>query len=529
MSDDIIDIEGFEKYGPAAYSSLAAFDADATNRNLLAPGSSALLLRGQGFNQEWLSLVSITGNPSASLITGLQGFGRALAYTGNSGNGVAATRNLPGNYARLMLGFALATKLNFAAGISFFDGSTIQCSLWVDFNGRLNVNRGDVGGGNILWTSAGVILSLSRNYIEIDITIHNSAGAFRVWLNGAELTSQSSLNTRAGSNSYANAIGVRALDTAAYDDMYWADNTGGTRAPFGDRTVYGLPVTADSAADFSPALSVIGRYAQLTANTSAPGANQLALIPVTPAENLTLNNIGVLPQASSGTVKFKGVVYADSAGVPGALLSSGTEVVGCTANTPLALPLSSAQSLTGGTQYWIGLITDTSIALQQTDAVTNLGAKKSNTYSGGAPNPAGSMTAGQGTWSFWGSCTGAADNYHNVNGVPAPILANLPLAYNESATPTDSDLYSFASLPITPDEINIVKLSVLAERSDTGARTMDIVCKSGGDIDNGDNAGITPATSMNWYSSRYTEDPATNAAWTPSGVNSMTGGPAVAT
>jgi len=76
---------------------------------------------------------------------------------------------------------------------------------------------------------------------------------------------------------------------------------------------------------------------------------------------------GLVSSATSGTAKFKAVVYADSAGAPGSLLSSGTEVVGCTSGSTLTGALITPQSLTAGTPCWIGFITDTSVVLQQAD------------------------------------------------------------------------------------------------------------------------------------------------------------------
>jgi len=65
--------------------------------------------------------------------------------------------------------------------------------------------------------------------------------------------------------------------------------------------------------------------------------------------------VAIVPGATSGTAKFKAVAYADSAGAPGSLLSSGTEVVGCTSGSTLTGALITPQSLTAGTPCWIGL------------------------------------------------------------------------------------------------------------------------------------------------------------------------------
>lgn len=538
MADDIIDFDGFEKYGPIANgSTFASFIAG----NFTVSNANNTPLPSQGFGQEWLSVYNSPNTGQAGLIQGLSGTGIAYCMLGGSNGSAGIRRSLPANYVRMIFGFAFMSSLGTAVGIQFMDAGTAQLSVWCDTAGRLNVSRSAVGGANILYTSAAVILSNTRNYVEIDFTINNSTGQFTLKLNGNALTTLTGQNTRAGSNNYVNQFDFNVLSNAGrggFDDTYWRDNTGGTGTFLGDVTIDGLRPTADSAVAFTPQLSAVGPYyISQTVTTDAPGAGQLVLIPVTPQVNMTLNNIGVFPSASSATVKNKGVVYSDSTGAPGSLLSSGTETTGMSADVPVALPLVTPQALTAGTQYWIGYITDTSVALHKADNWTGPGQKKANTYASGAPaGPLSGMTTGQAAWCIWGGAGSAAANFAQINlgGVNAtqfpanPIVGNVPQSYNQSSTVSQEDLFTISDLSVTPTAIYAVKVSILAQRSDAGARTGNIRVKSGGTTANGSNSGFTPPTTMNWIGSLYFVDPNTSAAWTASGINAMTAGYQVA-
>lgn len=84
--------------------------------------------------------------------------------------------------------------------------------------------------------------------------------------------------------------------------------------------------------------------------------------------------------------KYKGVIYADSAGAPGALVGVGSEVTIVSAATILTSTFSGV-SLTGGNTYWFGTMADnTSRFVGNNNASTKW---KANTYASGAPNPFG--------------------------------------------------------------------------------------------------------------------------------------------
>lgn len=520
--DNIIDIEGFEKYGPAINSNIATFNSAIAN--LMSTHNNQTLMRFQGFFSEWYGMGGSTGS-SIGFITGRAGGSSvALCIADGSGNTTSAAKPSFGNYSRTIVGFAFVYNLGTRCGVQFNEitGGGSQLCIWFDNLGKINVSRGNMDGGTILYTSSALFLANAWHYVEIDFTIHNTAGAFTIWLDGTQVTTASSQNTRGfGSNNYWNQfIPLSRSATMGIDDIYIRDNTNGTALPFGDCTVDRLPVVADNATQFTPESSILGsRYSIQTVTTNSPGANQLILIPVTPAVNMTVNSISFVPDINATGAKFKGVIYSNNAGAPGSLLSSGTEVLGCISQQPSTLPLVTPQSLTGNTQYWIGYITDTNVTVKQSDNTSGLGQKKANTYTSGAPaGPLSGMTTGQPTWNIWGLCTNGS-NFDTINKVPSPIVQTIGFAYNSSSTVGQQDTFQAGSMPIVPNQIYGLKVSVLAQKSEGGARSMNINAKSGSVNGTGSLPNIRPGTSMQWYWSIFDTDPATNGAWGPTAIN----------
>lgn len=520
----LIGIEGFEKYGPAGATTFEAYNA----ANLMNFNATLTFMPSQSMQSEWVPVSEFTNG--LGIITGLNGRGKALGCSAGN-NPLQMFRTLPTNYARMIFGFAFKETMQAGntggyGGLCFYDGVTAQCGISINVLGQIVIWRGEVSFGTVIYASAPLVIPNTRNYLEVDITVHNSAGAFTIWLNGNQITTMSSQNTRGGtSNNYMNTFSPRVGSSMkfAWDDMYWRDNTDGLATPYGDCGIAGLTPTGDSSVQFSPALSTLGPwYVNQVVATNNGGANQLLLVPVTPTTNMTINSVQAFPDTTSGSINNKGVIYADSAGSPGALLSSGTQVTGMTTNIVLNLPLVTPQALTGGTQYWIGLISDTNWLQWLSDQWTTKGQFKSNTYASGAPNPAGTMGGSFNTPMFWGSCTGAPNNYENLIGSPPPNIVGTNLAYNQSSTVGQEDLFTYSSLPVTPTTVFAIKISTFAAKSDSGARTFTNQIKSS----TTDQAGATQTLNGNyvWYSDLYLTDPHTGIAWTGSGVNALTAG-----
>lgn len=526
MADDFIFIESFGKY---VKKHNVTYETWAGSPNLCS-GNVPYVSMDQGFLKEYLNVDS--ANMSVlDVITGPGSVPFAL-YMVSFGGSCAVRKSLPANYSRVLVGCGM--KCSLVGGttqnvLAISDATTHQLSLYITSGGTLKLDRGNVGGTN-LFTSAAVFLAGVRHYVELDATIHPSTGAYQILVDGVSITSATGQNTRNTANSYVNGyyLGLPGASGVActWDSFYIRDNTTGTATALGDRVVDGLPIVGpDSSVQFTPSATVVGPWYMMMATTggNAPGAGQIALVPITPDANCTINSIGIMPRATSASAKFKAVIYADAAGVPtGAPLSDGTEVTGCTSGTPLTLALVTPQAIVAGTQYWAGYYTDTSVAIQVSDLNSTVGIRKANTYASGAPNPVGvGFTTGQNPWSIWGNATSSAANFPQAKLDGIPLVAGVPVAYNQDSTVGHVDRFDVTDLTVTPTVINTVQVSVAAQRSDAGTRTMNIRGRSGSTSGNGDNAGITPATTMQFYHTRLKVNPATAAAWTPAEINSM--------
>jgi len=205
------------------------------------------------------------------------------------------------------------------------------------------------------------------------------------------------------------------------------------------------------------------------------------------------------------------------------LLSTGPEVVGCISGSTLTATLTSNPTLVAGTQYAIGFITDTSIALRESDTNT-IGLKGPIPY-GLPPNILVLLSSpNQSNWMIYGNCTSPSNNYTSVNLNP-PID---DISYVSSSTPGQEDLYGFPMLTATPDTITCIAYKARVKRSDSGIRTVDVRCVSGTTDSSGTAAGFTPGSSYQWVDTYFPIDPNTGMPWTGSGANAAAAGVKVA-
>jgi hypothetical protein len=66
----------------------------------------------------------------------------------------------------------------------------------------------------------------------------------------------------------------------------------------------------------------------------------------------------------------------------------------------------------------------------------------------------------------------------------------------------------------------------MLRKTDSGARTVTVQLNSGGTEVS--SAAVTPSSSYTYYSNYQDTDPATSAAWTASGINSLAAGAKIA-
>lgn len=202
----------------------------------------------------------------------------AKKWTSNTGCTIAATGRrtsgslvaLGGNSAAktyaaastLIAGVALSLSVlptSARSILSLTDVGTAQVSVRLNLDGTLSVMRGP-SSGTVLATSASALAAGSFNYIELKATIHNTAGAYELRVNGVAVVGPTtSANTRNTANASANGVllgwdGNPGTATVTYDDFYICDGTGSTNNTFlGDVRIDTLFPTGDGASSaFTP-------------------------------------------------------------------------------------------------------------------------------------------------------------------------------------------------------------------------------------------------------------------------------------
>lgn len=495
--------EGFDKYGPAGFA----------GQQLI----NALTLSGWaiGVNAANIALVApLVGSTGA-----------ALQITGTNAN----TAPLGSALSTLFFGFRFQASFAGGVGVAFTNSGSNAWAVYVDTTGHIIISKAGVSGAAFA-TSVQSVAANSTHYIEGKLVFSTGSSAeYHIYLDGV-LTSLDATG-QTTSQATVNTVGINGSGLTI-DDMYCNDSTGTTNNGLlltNPRIETDFPAS-DSSVQFAFGAAVLGAtgaYVGNGTNSNAPGANQIVLRKYTPAVNATLNSVTIMPNATSAAAKFKMVCYSDSAGSPNSRLSTGTEVVGTTAGTPLTGNLVTPQAITAGTPVWIGYITDTSVTLLESDA-NILGSKAANTYASGAPATAPAMTTGQASWTIFGNCTGVATNWNQVADNPAlgGLSGGNLISYNSDSTVGHEDLFNFGALAAAPNIIYGCRVSAVMQDSDAGARTISLRMKSSGTDSGGSLTGQAPGTTMTRLFSDFDTDPgaAPGTAWTQTTLNAATTG-----
>lgn len=524
MADQFWD--GFDKYGTNG----AIIWTPSTN---VQEDAGALLFC------EWATGGGGTNLSAASLTTGRFAGSLAFNLTGAFGSGtVRITRPLNGNIPTVIFGVAIRSQLasNEVAFVTLGDTGTDQMSIGLNTAGLIEVRRGGPA-GTLLATQTGTsVLSGSWHYLEASVTIHNTAGAWTVNLDNNTILTATAQNTRSSANNWANSLSLAGCGSSAngvaYDDLYCFDSTGTVNnAVRGDSRIETLFPTSDNSVQFTPATSYMIGYPYFN-NTTTTGvneaANQIYVALIVPTINMTLNSISVSIGIPNASANIRPVVYGDTSGHAGTLLSAGSTVTGVGNIGVLTMPLTTPQSLVAGTHYWIGFMNDVAMTQWLTRADSNnSGNVATTTFTSGAPATAPAMTTGQVTRTIWGNATATIPNNTSiVSMVPPGANGTPPIArmYLADTTATHQDLYNMADLSGAALNFAGVKVSALTQRMDAGIRTMDLRISSSGVLSSGNTVSIIPNSSLAYMSSYFDTDPNTSAAWTQTGINAMLAG-----
>lgn len=126
-------------------------------------------------------------------------------------------------------------------------GATEHLSMGVTSAGILHISRGATSLAN---SGIAVIAAATWYYVELKVTLHDSAGAYELRINGVPLLTASGVDTKnAGTKTVLDTLKISAVSGASslrWDDMYWANGDGSGVTDFlGDVAVEGLLPSGD--------------------------------------------------------------------------------------------------------------------------------------------------------------------------------------------------------------------------------------------------------------------------------------------
>jgi hypothetical protein len=133
----------------------------------------------------------------------------------------------------------------------------------------------------------------------------------------------------------------------------------------------------------------------IESNSTGDWANYKYMDKFSIPENGSVSKLSFYCNNGSSAANIKGVIYADSSGVPGALKATGTAVSLSISQSAswVDLPFASAIDLTTA-DWWLGIIGDSGATTVFARVTYGSGFSRYNvdTYSDGPSDPAGTMT-----------------------------------------------------------------------------------------------------------------------------------------
>src|SRR5215469_11951343 len=420
--------------------------------------------------------------------------------------------------------------------IQLTDSATAQCSIVFRSDGAILLTSGGPT-GTALATYTGAFPVASVWYaFEIEVVVNSTTGSFTVRKNGnttADFT-LGSLNTRVSTNNYANSITIGAQVNVASqycDDFLWRSDP--TSVPWvGDIRCYTRMPASDVQAQWTPAISggaaiPFPNFPNAANSTTALSTNA-RYMPFTPDCDGNVTSI-TLVQATTGTAQnIKGCIYAATGPLAFSLPSPST-LLGTATNNPINTPavgpfsftFSPAVAVQRGVLYYFGIICDSAV---------NTVNQNNGTINGG-----------------YGGVLGGTTTYaaFPVANPPITVNSNYPICFTYNLVPTSavnqpmiaesmqdgtitylsgnalgqSDLYSIASIPVTPATVLGVVTRAMMEKTDAGTRNVSLNLQSGSTA----SSGTSTALNANWawmYRLDLT-DPATGATWTASRIKAL--------
>lgn len=413
--------------------------------------------------------------------------------------------------------------------LQLLDGTTGQCCIAFRSDGAIVLTSGTVG-GTVLATYTGAVTASNTWYtFEFEVVINNTTGSFSVRKNGNTSNdfSATGLNTRPGTNNYANKLQIGTNSSGFnqnIDDLFWRSDASSV-AWLGDiRCQTRMPASDIGTPQFSrTSTGAITQTVPTSASNSRAIANNQALFTaITASYSGTVTSVGVVLNAgNSGNMKC--AIYADNgAGGPGSLISAATAPITPVPTGTAFFTFSPGVTVTKGVQYRVSYISDTATGNYNTGSVNqNYWGNTPSTY---AAFPASSVVASVGvqaaqvSWTY----TATPANWQAVS----EAQQDGTTSYVYDSTVNDVDLYGVASILSTPITTVAVTTRAYMQKSDAGSRTAAVQIKSGSTTVASPTMVLSPS-GFQWTWRMDLVDPNTSAAWTAAAVNAAQIGPTI--
>ncbi len=275
--------------------------------------------------------------------TGRGGYGGSMY---KSPGGDWTMRRAPGGtFTRLIQGVAFELILtpgsNAPVALVVFDGTTQQFGVRVVVVGAgygVAVYRN----ATLIATSALLpqIVIGAYCYIELDVTIHNSTGAYEVRVDEVAVLSASGVDTANTANNYATGFGfIGGQGNSAFDDYYCCDTTGSNYNTFlGDVRVETLMPTSNSSVQWTPST---GTNYQTVDETTLSAADYNESSTVGHIDKFGLQDLTTTPTTVHAVAPIMNQAKVDAGGrtIRNILDSGGTVRNGASVSPTLTTPL----------------------------------------------------------------------------------------------------------------------------------------------------------------------------------------------
>ena len=314
-----------------------------------------------------------------------------------------------------------------------------------------------------------------------------------------------------------------AVSAQEIDDLYWrSDASSGawlgdircyTRMPASDQSVQFSRTPGTTTAFFNTSSSVVG----------GPAANVIWFMNLAaPMSGLATAALASFGAAVTGHVNM--ALYDNSGPTGGGQFANGSPGVLLAQGTPITNPGTGLQTftfgtpagVTRGTQYWVAMFADATLAAAINGTTLTLHASLNFTYSSGV-FPASALGAGTLASTSGFGYVGFQMSPGNYATVAEP-QQDAATSYVYDSTPGDADFYGIASIASTPVATIAVTTRGYMQKSDAGTRTAAVQLKSGASTVASPTLTLT-TSGWQWAWRTDTIDPNTSAAWTAAAVN----------